>query len=340
MILDLFVTTVKEYKRFAKQLPLKSNDCMDSFEESIYIAAQVRLMLLRKYISIGDAVYFEKLINEAEKIFSQEVAYLHEMKDRFLQIDQQSFKHILSDGTTLNLRESIDDVVYGLYLHADKNRIDRLSHTYKEFRDYFTKQYVSEIENIIFELYDFLIDKNILDIREEEHLVAPIIMLGNPNESSQDIKKSPYWKNLYGHDATDEETSLIISKLSADERDILIQALRFWEELMKENYSIEKLRGMVFEPIWEQWDDFSEVASCLKKIPNCGISCTVRFNDERYAAYVRILPHIDSEFIVNVPQQISNILHITFFKNPIDKKASWKIFALGDRTDPLKKGIS
>jgi hypothetical protein len=50
VILQLFVTTVKEYKRFAEQLPLNVSTPAPR-DEAVYIAVQTRLLLLRKYIT-------------------------------------------------------------------------------------------------------------------------------------------------------------------------------------------------------------------------------------------------------------------------------------------------
>lgn len=48
--LELFVTTVEEYKRFSSFLKFNENvSLVDGYSEEDYIGIQVRLMLLRKY---------------------------------------------------------------------------------------------------------------------------------------------------------------------------------------------------------------------------------------------------------------------------------------------------
>ena len=218
MNLELFVTTVKEYNRFVKQLPLGdiSKSTIDLLNETTYIAIQTRLMLLRKYASKGEKnnVYLENLIMEAKDRFPEKTTYLDKMRTRFFQINEQSFEQILSDGSKINLYQSIEDVIYGLYLHADKEKILRLSFTKDSLRFFYTKKYVEEFEAVVLEMFDFLIENNIQDIIEKNHAKAPVIHLGKSIESNQDIKQSPFWGNLYGHDATIDEINLLSQEFS------------------------------------------------------------------------------------------------------------------------------
>jgi hypothetical protein len=335
MILDLFVTTIKEYKRFSKQLPLKNYEENSTVDESLYAAIQVRLMLLRKYISKNSNVYFENLVIYAKSIFQQEANHLQNMMQTFLQFNQQSFEHILSDGTKLNLYESIEDVMYGLYLHADYDKVIRLSRTSETLRVYFTKIYVVEVEKIIFELYDFLTSKNILGITQSTHEKSPVINLENIDCLSQDIKNSPYWKNLYGQDVADEEMESFFTDLSEDERYLIVCSNLFLTELEKDDYSIEILRRMVHESTFEQWGDFSEANYHIRMIKNRGISSIVRFNDDKDIAYVRIFRNVDSAFVIQSTQIITGINDITFYKDKINN--DWKIFSIGEPIVPILK---
>jgi len=302
MNLELFVTTIKEYRRFAEYLPLSGcDDYASAFDEPTYIAIHVRLILLRKYVSRTDNVYFAKLINESKDNFPDESNYLESLNVKFAKIHSQSFEQILSDGTKLNLYQSIEDVIYGLYLHADQDKIRRISYTNEYLRFFSTRKYVEEIESIVFELYNFLLDKNISEVTVVTHDKAHVINFCAPDFTLQDIKNSPYWSNLYGTDATEHELISMISCLSDEERKIISRAFLFIEELEKDNFSIEALRNMVFESTLEQWGDFSELSSFIKEIKSVGISSKVRFNDEKYAAYVRIFPHTDSCLPVNCP---------------------------------------
>lgn len=335
MYLELFMTTMKEYKRFAKQLPLQNNIYLtDSYDEAIYIAVQTRLMLLRKYTSKGkkNHVYIENLINEAKINYPHEMDCLDDIQIRFLQINSQSFEQILSDGTKLNLYESIEDIMYGLYLHADQDKIIRLSCTNEHMRFLCTKRYVENVEAIVLELYDFLAKINVSSISEKNHTKAPIIYLGESDPSVQQIKQSPYWGNMYGQDATNNEVALLSQGLSIEEVEILLKAIIFLDELKKENVSTDIMKNIVFEQQIEDWGDFSEAVSFYKKIINPGISNRVRFNQIKNVAYVRILPQVDNAFVISTPHIISDIYEVTFIKD--NNINDWRIFALGGHIDP------
>ena len=342
MNLELFVTTVKEYNRFAKQLPLGdiSKSTIDLLNETTYIAIQTRLMLLRKYASKGEKnnVYLENLIMEAKDRFPEKTTYLDKMRTRFFQINEQSFEQILSDGSKINLYQSIEDVIYGLYLHADKEKILRLSFTKDSLRFFYTRKYVEEFEAVVLEMFDFLIENNIQDIIEKNHAKAPVIHLGKSIESNQDIKQSPFWGNLYGHDATDDEINLLSQEFSDEEIQIFMYVRLFLDELTKETISVEALKSVVFWSTIEQWGDFTEAVSLYKNIPNPGISSKVRFNEKKDAAYVRIYPNVEGSFIISSPHVITGVYDITFIKDSTVNM--WKIFAFGSPIDPIIRDCS
>ena len=55
--INLFLYTVKEYKRFSDCFSLKSNyELIESYTEEEYIAVQTKLILLRKYGANNEAV--------------------------------------------------------------------------------------------------------------------------------------------------------------------------------------------------------------------------------------------------------------------------------------------
>jgi len=68
MVLELFQTTVREYKRFAKQLPIDFPKVLSGdFSDSTYVAVHTRLMLLRKYTRNGRGNLYLGLPHEPPK---------------------------------------------------------------------------------------------------------------------------------------------------------------------------------------------------------------------------------------------------------------------------------
>lgn len=335
MKLQLFLTTVEEYKLFAEQLPFKQNDASsESYDEFSYVAIQTRLILLRKYICRNDSVHIIKVIEEAAEQFPEDSDYLKELATRYHQDCEGSLSQILVDGTKLNLYESIEDILYGLYLHADSDKILRLSRTNVMLRFFCARRFVVSIEAILFGLYDYLKQKSVSPIIEGKGEKAPIVYLGNPNSEAQDIKESPYWGNIYGHDATKEELIKSCKKNTLEENQILKCAIAFLDALAEPKISITKMENMVFQQTRKDWADFSEAKNFYEKIHNPGISNKVRFNENKDVAYVRVFPNVENPFMVSTPHVLSDVVEITLIKTNFTKR--WKVFAFGARVDPYK----
>lgn len=348
MILELFLTTVKEYKRFMERLPINENDSLvetiynasneDNFE-SDYIAIQVRLMLIRKYINKNENVYIEKMIDEAKELFPNNIIFLDEINREYLQLFKKSFELIYSNGIKNGIFESIENVMYGLYLHADEERIIRLSHTKESFRIFYLKRFVLAVEKIIIKIYNFLVDKGVSVINEQEHNKAPVIHLGEQGKTSQNIKGSPYWENLYGHDITDQDVEVLFGQYlqedSNDEKEIYMKVHYFLNEITKDNVSIEKLREIVFVPTIDDWGDFTEAISYYKQITNPGLSSKIRFNNKKNVAYMIVVPKVDGGFVIDSPHIMSNLNYITLIMD--DNINEWRVFAFGHRPiNPFK----
>jgi hypothetical protein len=52
-------------------------------------------------------IYLENVINKTVELFPDKKGFISDLKTKFLQIENQHIEQILSDGTKLNLRQSI-----------------------------------------------------------------------------------------------------------------------------------------------------------------------------------------------------------------------------------------
>ena len=71
----------------------------------------------------------------------------------------RNYDYNRSDGTTLNLYKAIEDVMYGLYLHADPDKIERLLKTNKNVYLMAVKEYITVLEGIVVDTYNSIADK-------------------------------------------------------------------------------------------------------------------------------------------------------------------------------------
>lgn len=125
-------------------------------------------MLLRKYGNFNEKVYIGNIIKEAIKKYSSKKEQFDNLFEDYKKIEKQQLEYILSDGTKLNLYKTIEDVMYGLYLHADLEKIERLAKTEESLRFVCVRKYVEELENVLLKVYDLLkeVEKLLKEIRK------------------------------------------------------------------------------------------------------------------------------------------------------------------------------
>lgn len=64
----------------------------------------------------------------------------------------------------------------------------------------------------------------------------------------------PFWSNMYGHDADDEELKQIYGQLVLEDIEILIRCNIFLEELKKEVISVDLLDKLIFPSTKKDWN--------------------------------------------------------------------------------------
>lgn len=324
--LKLFTYTVDEYKRFSYQQ--SKHELIDGYNEEEYIQVNIKLMLLRKYGTKNQNVYVCNIIQEAIEEYPEKKDKLEILLNEYNKIEAQQLEYVLQDGTKLNLYQTIEDVMYGMYLHADENRINRLNETDENLRFICVRKYVEELEKIILKLDQYLNEYIMIKKEKKENKKQSIVYLGNSKENQQKIKKSPYWSNLYGHDGNDKELEEIIEySYGKEEFEIISKCLLFLQEIKKDNRCISLIDNLIFPSTKKDWGDYSEVKYYYKTIKNPGISSKVRYNENHTMAYVRIFPKVDECFIIDTPHIINNIYEISLAKDNEGKE--WKIYSFG-----------
>ena len=197
--LYLFLYTMKEYQRFFGELC--SHELTDGYDAESYVQINTKLILLRKYGSKGEPVFIEEILDEMKKTYPHKSEEASKILNEYHEIINMQIEQILADGTKLNLYQTIEDVMYGLYLHADANRIQRLVQTDEQLCFTCIRKYVEDFEKVLFKIIKCLRECG-MDVEEIHKEHASIIAFGNQSES-QNVVNSPFWSNMYGHDADD-----------------------------------------------------------------------------------------------------------------------------------------
>lgn len=129
-ILKRFEYTVQEYIRFYDFY--KNQEVSEENTEAFYVMLQTKLMILRKYDYNREDVYLSNVFDAIDKMYPEVGENINILREKFEKLNNYYMEVILSDGTSLNLYKAIEDVMYGLYLHADPDKIERLLKTSDE----------------------------------------------------------------------------------------------------------------------------------------------------------------------------------------------------------------
>lgn len=337
--IKLFLFTVEEYKRFKDYFSLKKEHLLtDSYSQDEYIATQTKLMILRKFGSKPEKVYIEMILNTAMVEFPEQKQKFSSLLNSFKEISQKQFQSILTDGTKLTLYETIEDVMYGLYLHADETRIKRLVNIDETLCFVATRKYVESLEKIVMETYDIIVPCVTEKYEMAQYVKAPVIFLGDENKNEQKISNSPFWSNLYGTDVSKTEVNQIIDENSLEDNLIILICTSFMEEIRRDDYSIEKLEKLVFPPTRSVWNDFSRLHQLCKDIPNMGWSTKVRYNESHDIAYVNLFRNVEGAFIIDQPHVIQDICVITLVHE--NDNYGWRVFQIGGHLEQYKEILS
>lgn len=143
-ILKRFEYTVQEYIRFYDFY--KNQEVSEENTEAFYVMLQTKLMILRKYDYNREDVYLSNVFDAIDKMYPEVGENINILREKFEKLNNYYMEVILSDGTSLNLYKAIEDVMYGLYLHADPDKIERLLKTNKNVYLMAVKEYITVLE--------------------------------------------------------------------------------------------------------------------------------------------------------------------------------------------------
>ena len=204
--------------------------------------------------------------------------------------------------------------MYGLYLHADSDKIERLLKTNKNVYLMAVKTYITVLEGIVIESYNSIVDKMQNKYSQQEEISASVIFMGDSTNEKHDIKNSSYWKNLYGRDLKDTEIKGIFQDLPDEDMEIYLKGIIFLQEISKEGYSVKLLEQLVFPPTRSNWGDLSSLHDFVINKKYIGLSSRIKYNDEHNIAYLKICENVKNAFLVNRPHQVPDICILSFVK--------------------------
>lgn len=316
-LIKIFLFTVNEYEVTIKGLNApEENGALN----------QIKLVLLRKYETKNDAVYLKKVIIAGENLFPDSYDKLEKLHLDMNELEENKLEMNLSDGSECDMRAVIEDVMYGVYLHAD---IDKCNHLMLADRTNFywvVKKYVNLLEPLVLGLKQLMVELEVPQLERLQYYKAPVIFVGDNEKQAKNIKHDSYWSNLRGESASSSKIEEQINALSEDDKKILNIAMKFVEVVSDENYSEKKFRQYVFPPQKACCSNFVVAHEFFTK-NKWGVSLKVRYNNKRDMAYVRIYRNLEESIMIDQPQFSDEIQAITLVKD--NEKLGWRVYCLG-----------
>lgn len=138
-IIDKFVLLVDEYKLLTNKETLSSNNYNINklnYEELVF-----KIVLLRKFMMREEEIYIFNVLKELKEISdSNEIHKLNELEIEIEDLFKLDITYSLPNSKMQNLYHTITDLLYGLYLHSNTEKIENsilsdinLKNFYSEF---------------------------------------------------------------------------------------------------------------------------------------------------------------------------------------------------------------
>ncbi len=322
--ISLFVITVNEYKEFNK---LFINNNVNE-----YLNIKTKAMLIRKYITRNDNVHIGKIIDELIIKYREEEKYLKALKNNYIEVYHGSIIQIDSLGNEYNQIEVFEDIIYGLYLHADAERVERLQNSDNSSKMYMLNEFIIKIETVILELYQFISDRLVIYENKELPLEKATVIRSKEIKNMTGLLREGYWGNLIGEKIVSDY--FISERLDYDDIKVKKVVMNFLDFFQYERASYQGAKKYIFKPILKDWGDFSETKKYILNLgSNIGYSNRIVYNNKKNVAWMTIFKNVDYAFVIDTPQLVE-VTIITLVKNSLSK---WKIFSIGKVDNPFNE---
>lgn len=326
-VYDIYVYAFEKYLKITQIQEMEITDYDGS--DRLITALSLRLMLARKFFSSKEKAY---VCNVVKKTHSKlEDLNLEASSSKLLLIENNfqglfnsKIRHRLSDGTELSHIDTIFQIMYGLYLHFDEDKIIKITKSDRILLNNLVYDFIIKLEPLLVELYEFIkkneLNQNFVDSQDK----APVILYEDAGDEK--VKNSPYWSNISGKDIEEVDYSKLFKDLSFDDKEIILKAYIFVESLKSDNYDIKVLQELISPSTTSIWGDFEEVSNLIKSIDDLGVNSRVRYSNNRREAFVYLAPNILEGFEIVGKQVTNKFIKLTFKKTFFKKE--FKIYSI------------
>lgn len=321
-----FYNTALEYQKTASQLPLEYN-----FNEShIYIKNEsyqplfMRAMISRKYYTTVSKkqVYLPSVIEDCIISFPKDAEQLEKFKLEFEQILKQDTKLILEDGDELDIFEVTDLIIYGIYLHADEKKYNRLKNINEIHLVTCLGNFMRPMEDIILGLLNFI--KNKVNSNTDSKTKNTLIRF---NQDTGERSISPGLNFINAQDVEDETALKVINDSDEQSKHLFEFSCAFITLLTSSETDQEVLNKFISKEYPWETETFIAEKNFFESINHFGLATNVRYNAERTQASIMILDGITSSSIIKGTHLLNKASFIKCIKKPCEI-ANWSIYKI------------
>lgn len=309
-ILEKYVLLVDEYKLLTERnvIPKKRNN-IKYFD---YKELVLKITLLRKFMMQKEEMYIVNILDKIKEL-NREEDTIYQLEKEISDLFNLEVSYSLPNSEIQHLYHSVTDLIYGLYLHSDTEKIENAILSDENIRKQLLVNFIQKFDPIIYRTYE-LIKVNIVPnlIINESNQKAPIIHFSNKKNVTREVKRSPKWTNIDGHDI-EKKFEQFIGELNDRDRKILSTADLFISLLKEKKVNSNKVSKLLTpqSPIYSNIERNSKI---FKSINNHALSTRVRYSTDLKYAYVYFFGDVISPIALDGPQLLKNINCIRFKK--------------------------
>ncbi len=327
-LLHKYILLVDEYKLLTERnlIPARKNN----LKYFTYQELVLKIILLRKFMMKDEEMYIIKVLNEFEIISTnQEHKKISDLKSDIKDLFNLEISYSLPNSKIQHLYHAITDLLYGLYLHSDTEKLENSMISNIRLREPLLLNFIQEFDPIIYKTYDLIITYTKINTSSiNKNKKQAIIHYSSKDKVSRKVKNSPHWSNIDGHDLSEIEHKHFFDNLSNRDKKILDTANEFISALQEDQIDSNKIIKLLTSqsPIIQNLDKNSELFKSLK---NVGISTKVRYSTNLKYAYVYFFENVEHPFSLDNPQLIQNVNCIRFKRHFITNSFKIKNFVNG-----------
>lgn len=163
-LLKKYILLVDEYRLLTERnvIPKRKNK-LKYFE---YKELVFKITLLRKFMMKDEEMYIIDILNKMkENNDMKDNKEIHQLEKEIYDLFELEVSYSLANSKIQHLYHSVTDLIYGLYLHSDSEKIENVILSDEKIRKHLLTNFIQKFDPIIYKTYELI--KNKIEINLE-----------------------------------------------------------------------------------------------------------------------------------------------------------------------------